>query len=177
MRPMAEEPKAAFADVPRIERMGRVVALFTAARGGAPLEAQDEVELVTGVGIVGDRYAARTGYWSDPRWPDQQLTLVEAEVAEVLGLSPALLRRNVVTRDVELTQLIGARFRVGGVELRGVRVCDPCAYLERLVGRPGLMRDLGRAGGGLRTEVLTDGRIAVGDEVVLSAGARGARTG
>jgi hypothetical protein len=148
---------------------GHVAALYVAARAGAPVEAVDVVEVIAGVGITGDRYATRLGHWSDPRWPDQQLTLVEAEVADELGVAPALLRRNVVTRGVRLADLIGARFRIGGAELRGVRTCDPCGYLEQLLSRPGLARELGRVGGGLRADVLSTGLIGLGDSVVGDA--------
>lgn len=152
---------------------GRVEALYVAARGADAMQEPVSVEVVPGVGIVGDRYATRTGHWSDPRWPDQQLTLVESEVAEELGVSPTLLRRNIATRGVRLPQLIGVRFRIGSVELRGVRTCDPCRYLEGLVGRTGLARDLARAGPGLRAEVLSHGQIAVGDPILPAAGDRG----
>lgn len=148
---------------------GRVAGLYVAARAGAPVEARREVVLVPGVGIPGDRYATRAGYWSDPKWPDQELTLVEAEVAEALGLDPGLLRRNVVTRGVRLHDLVGATFRLGEALVEGVRPCDPCRHLAELAGRPGLVRDLaGR--GGLRARIVAEGRVRVGDAVDVVAG-------
>jgi MOSC domain-containing protein YiiM len=148
--------------------IGRVVGLYVAARGGEPVRGHDVVDVLPGLGVVGDRYATRTGHWSDPRWPDQELTLVEEEVADSLGVAAPLLRRNIVTRGVRLHELIGTRFRIGAVEARGVRVCDPCRHLEQLLGRPGLARDLAAAGGGLRADVLTPGRIAIGDPVAAT---------
>ena len=45
--------------------------------------------------------------------------------------------------------------------------CEPCHYIETLLGRPGLLRALvGR--GGLRARVLEGGRIAVGDAIVVA---------
>lgn len=143
---------------------GRVAGLYVAARAGAPVEPRDEVELVPGVGIPGDRYATRAGYWSDPTWPDQELTLAEAEVAEALGLDPGLLRRNVATRGVRLNDLVGVTFRLGEAVLEGVRPCDPCRHLAELAGRPGLVRDLaGR--GGLRARIVAGGRVRLGDAI------------
>ena len=121
------------------------------------------VELVAGVGIPGDRYATRLGHWSDPKWPDQELTLVEAEVAEGLGLAPEQLRRNLVTRGVRLDGLIGETFQVGEAILQGVRPCDPCAYIESL-NRPGLLKELVDRGG-LRARIVTGGLVRVGDEI------------
>jgi MOSC domain-containing protein YiiM len=119
------------------------------------------VEVVSGVGILGDRYATGQGQWSDPRWPHQELTFVEAEVAEAVGIAAVHLRRNIVTRGVRLNALVGVTFQIGGVRLVGMRLCDPCRYLETLT-RPGLLRAL-RDRGGLRTSIVHGGRIYVGD--------------
>ena len=123
------------------------------------------VEVVPGAGILGDRYATGRGHWSDPRWPDQELTFVAAEVADELSIDARLLRRNVVTRGVDLEALIGVTFRLGGAVLCGVRRCDPCRYLDSLT-RPGIARALG-AHGGLRARILLGGSLSVGDSLVI----------
>ena len=80
----------------------------------APIDAaRTVVTVVAGVGIGGDRYATHRGYWSDPKWPDRGLTVVESEVAEMLGLDTGTLRRNIVTRDVRLGDPIGVRVAIG----------------------------------------------------------------
>lgn len=138
-----------------------VVGLFVASATGEPMQLQDAVEVVPGVGIPGDRYATGRGHWSDPRWPDQELTLVEAELAEELGVGPGDLRRNVVTRGIDLQNVIGRTFWIGTATLQGVRVCDPCRHVQSLT-RPGLLADLtGR--GGVRVAVTGGGTIACGD--------------
>src|SRR5262249_52965476 len=104
----------------------QVVGLFTAAEAGAPGVGRGSLRGRPGARRGGGRYALGLGHWSDPRWPDQELTLVEAEVAEALAIEAALLRRNVVTRGVRLDDLIGVRFRIGDAVLEGVRPCDPC---------------------------------------------------
>ena len=60
--------------------------------------------------------------------------------------------------------LIGKRFRVGAVECFGVELCEPCAHLERMT-RPGMIKDLVHRAG-INADILTDGMIAVGDEIV-----------
>jgi len=128
---------------PMVDRRGdrapsaQVVGLCTAARAGAPLQPRAWVEVVPGVGISGDRYATRLGHWSDPRWPHQEMTLVEGEVAEELAVDAGQLRRSIVTRGVRLNDLIGLTFQLGGAQFVGVRRCDPCRYLDSLT-RPGL---------------------------------------
>jgi MOSC domain-containing protein YiiM len=121
--------------------------------------------VVVGVGVVGDRYATRSGYWSDPKWPDQEITLVEAETAADLEIDPAVLRRNLVTEGIALDTLIGATFQIGEAWLYGVRRCDPCRYLDTLT-RPGLAKALAHRGG-LRARILLGGRIRVGDEIQI----------
>lgn len=132
-----------------------------------------EVEAEAGVGLVGDRYASGRGRWSGGR--DDPLTLItEEDVAAVssqLGvpLEAGAMRRNVVTRGVEASTLIGMRFRIGEALLEGVRPCAPCRYLESLVGLPGLKEALhGR--GGVRARIVESGTLRVGDSIFLVEG-------
>ena len=73
-------------------------------------------------------------------------------------------RRNIVTRGIALNGLVGRRFRLGSAECIGRRLCEPCAHLERLA-RPGLLRPLVHRGG-LRADIVVDGRIRVGDRLM-----------
>ena len=147
------------------DNAGHVVGIYTAPEAGAPMEQQGTVVVVPGVGIVGDRYALRTGTWSDPRWPDQDLTLFEAEVADELGLELYIPRRNIVVHGVSLDGLIGVRFRLGEALLAGVRPCDPCKYIEGLTGVPDLTKSLAKGRGGLRARIIEGGRIRLGDTI------------
>lgn len=145
-----------------------VVGLYTAVEAGTPVESHPVVALEAGIGITGDRYATRRGYWSDPKWPDQELTLIEDETAATLAIDAGLLRRNIVTRGVRLDDLIGARFQIGDTVLEGVRPCDPCAYIEGLVQHPGLLKALVTCGG-LRARIVQGGHIHVGDIITMLA--------
>jgi MOSC domain-containing protein YiiM len=120
----------------------------------------DSVSALAGKGLEGDRK-----FFSEGARPGQALTLIEAEALEAVGISGAQSRRQVVTRGVRLNDLVGKRFRVGAVECVGVELCHPCKHLEEMT-RPGIIKDLaGR--GGLNADILTDGRISVGDEIVV----------
>jgi MOSC domain-containing protein YiiM len=117
----------------------------------------DSVE-VTADGVVGDRYGEA-----------RDLTLIEAEALEGLRedtgieLSAAESRRQVLTRGIRLNDLVGERFTVGGVECVGQELCEPCNHLQGLT-REGVLRGLVHRGG-LRADIVSGGRIAVGDEV------------
>ena len=143
---------------------GEVVALHTAAESGAPTEPRDEVDVVAGKGIRGDRK-----FRPDGAGRGEALTLVEAEAVEAvereygIELSYAEHRRNVTTRDVALNHLVGERFRVGEVLCEGVLLCEPCTHLESLTDEG--VREAFVHRGGLRADVLEGGPIRVGDSV------------
>jgi len=142
---------------------GSVAGLLVAPEAEAPLVAVESVAAIAGRGLEGDRYAVGRGTFSGPG-RGYQLTLVEAETLDELGVSWERARRNVVTRGVSLNALVGRRFRVGGAEGIGRRLCEPCAHLERVSGS-GLLRPLVHRGG-LRADILDGGTIHVGDDVV-----------
>jgi MOSC domain-containing protein YiiM len=150
---------------------GRVEGIRISAAAGAPMETVWRVAAHAGGGLEGDRYHAGTGEFSARGGDGRGLTLVAAESLEQankdhpgLDMTPALTRRNITVRGVDLDALIGREFRIGRVRCRGVRRAEPCAYLEGMVGRPILAALAHRAG--LRAEILEDGEVAVGDEVV-----------
>ena len=150
-------------EAPGTARPGVVAGLLVAPEAEAPLVAVESTVAIAGHGLEGDRYAVGRGTFSGPG-RGYQLTLVEAETLDELGVSWERARRNVVTRGVGLNALVGRPFRVGEAECVGRRLCEPCAHLERVSG-PGLLRPLVHRGG-LRADILTGGTIAVGDDVV-----------
>lgn len=144
-------------------RPGAIAGIFVAPAAEAPLVPVEHAVAMAGKGIEGDRYASGAGTFSGPG-RGYELTLVEAEVLDELGLAWERSRRNVVTRGTLLNPLTGRRFRLGEVECIGRRLAEPCAHLERVSGA-GLLRPLVHRGG-LRADILSGGTIAVGDEVV-----------
>ncbi len=68
-----------------------------------------------------------------------------------------------LTSGVRLNDLLGKRFRVGGVEAVGAEWCEPCAHIESLT-YPGVLKGMVHRAG-LRADIVQPGRIAVGDEV------------
>jgi MOSC domain-containing protein YiiM len=150
---------------------GTIAAIFVAPTAGAPMEARTSVAASTGVGLDGDRYATGAGRYSDTGRGPRDVTLIEREAVDAVRAETGIdvleieTRRNIVTEGVPLNHLVGRTFRVGEVLLRGVKLSEPCAYLEELVGKDGLYKAFLHRGG-LRAEVLGDGEISVGDHVV-----------
>ena len=136
---------------------GLVEAIHIAAQESELPRPVDAVD-VSADGVVGDRYHE-----------SRDLTLVEAEALEGLlddtgvDVSPAEVRRQVLTRGIRLNDLVGRHFTVGGVECVGQELCEPCNHLQAIT-KPGVLRGLVHRGG-LRADIVRGGRIAVGDEV------------
>jgi len=147
---------------------GTVHSIHIAAAAKEPMRLVEQVRALPGVGLEGDRYALQQGTFSKPL-PEYELTLIEAEAIEALKrdyeveLTPGEARRNLVTQGVPLNHLVGREFSVGGVRVRGIRLCEPCDHLQKLTGRPLIKGLLHR--GGLRAQILTEGTIRVGDTI------------
>lgn len=154
---------------------GQIVGIYTTATFAAPLDAHQSVRAVPGRGIEGDRYFRGAGTFTKkgkPIDPSQHATLIESEAIEALrnehGIEIAHneSRRNFVTRGIALNDLVGCQFTVGEVQLKGIRLCDPCGHLEKLT-KLGVRKGL-ELRGGLRAHILTEGVIRVGDVVKLT---------
>ena len=134
-----------------------------------PMQALETAKLVEGRGIDGDRYFLETGTYSGIPGPDRQVTLIEAEmlerVAEDCGEAIAMdeHRRNLTVSGVPLQHLVGQRIRVGEVLLEGVRINQPCKYLNLMLKRDVYMALWNRSG--LNCRVVEGGEIRVGDVV------------
>lgn len=150
---------------------GVIVGIFVSPEAGAPMRALDGAEAIAGQGLVGDRYQHGEGFMSDRRGGGLELTLVEDEALTQLSAENAVQitaadsRRNLATRGVDLTALVGRRFQIGDVVCRGVRLCEPCVRIEQLIGKPFVKPMVHRAG--LRADILTSGTIRVGDAVIV----------
>ena len=116
------------------------------------------IECVARRGIRGDRYF---DFKDDYKG---QITFFLLEVFNELcnamqlqGCSPALARRNVITRRVDLNDLIGQEFEVQGVRFLGMEECRPCYWMDGAFA-PGAQEFL-KGRGGLRAKILSDGKL------------------
>lgn len=145
---------------------GSVEQIWIAADTARAGHTRETVRLIPGVGLEGDRYIVGRGTFPSGR-PGSAMTLIEAEVCESFQppLTPEEHRRNLVTRGVRLNGWVGREFMVGSVRCRGIRLCEPCATMQRYADRP-ILRPLVHRGG-LRADILEPGRIQVGDRIAL----------
>lgn len=147
-----------------------VESLHIAGAAGATPQSQTQVELAAGRGIVGDRYYTNAGTFSpEHQDPDHELTLIEVEKVEAFNqqtggaMNPGDLRRNIVTRGVDLNSLVGKQFKIGPTTVVGIRFCEPCSYLAERLG-PNVVSDLVHKAG-LRAGIVEGGTVRVGDAI------------
>ena len=123
-----------------------------------PMVEVPQIECVAGHGIRGDRFFDyRKNYKG-------QITFFSLEVLDELcgalelqDYSPNLLRRNAMTRDVDLNSLIGKEFEVQGIGFLGICECRPCYWMNRAIA-PGA-EDFLKGRGGLRAKILSNGTL------------------
>ena len=155
--------------LPRLTGTVELIALATRATGD--MHAVEHANAIAHRGLDGDRYADKAGTFTPAKATIRgyDLTLIQAEVLDTLAppggtrIGYADARRNIVTRGIDLNALVGRRFRIGNVECLGQRLCEPCSHLERLTTK-GALRALIHQGG-LRADVLSDGRITTGTTI------------
>lgn len=161
-------------DTVGMKRSGTVEAICTSPKGGEPMETRESVEAVAGKGLRGDRYFDETGTYSNNAQVDdipRDLTLFEVETLEHVAADYDIEmdvtdhRRNVTVSDVALDHLLDVRFRVGEAVCEGVRLCEPCSYLEGIT-EEGVYNALVHRGG-LNAAIVESGKIAVGDAVEI----------
>jgi MOSC domain-containing protein YiiM len=164
------EPSVAFAPQSPLSRLlagpmrpGRLEWIGVRPGRRIAAESRAAVNLTAGRGVDGDRYDTNR---NGPR----QVTLIAVEDVEAitafLGLreiTPALLRRNMVTRGINLLALKDRRFRVGVALLEGSGECAPCSRMEETFGPGGYSAVRGH--GGITARVIEGGTVHIGDPV------------
>jgi MOSC domain-containing protein YiiM len=146
---------------------GQLLAIAIASGAKQPMQVVDTVEALADFGLVGDRYSeGRGASQRGPARAEQQLTLIAEEALS--AASDRLLlpfehmdsRRNLLTRGVPLNDLVRRSFWIGEVLARGMQLCEPCGYLERMT-QAGI-KEILKGNGGLRAQILQGGTLRTG---------------
>jgi MOSC domain-containing protein YiiM len=153
--------------------MSQVMRIYVADQGGSAMKPLKQAQLIAGQGIVGDRYFSQSGTFSKKSSikPKQQVTLIEMEEIEHFNQSRyepidyGEFRRNLLTQGLRLNDLVGKEFRIGEVILKGIELCEPCAYLSKLLG-PEIMSEMIHKCG-LRAQIIQGGTIEIAEQIYL----------
>ena len=124
----------------------------------------EQINVSAGKGIIGDRYFNE---FTENR---NQLTLIESENIDYynekfnLKIPYLNFRRNIVTKDIKLNDLVGKKIIIGKTEIKGIDLCRPCKSLQKNLDQDNIIKEFLRKGG-LRCEILTSANIKIGDEI------------
>ena len=128
------------------------------------METVNNIKVIAGKGIMGDRY------FKENNDKKTQITLIEKENIDYFNklnntqIKSVEFRRNIITEEVRLNELVGKVFSLGNVKLKGIDLCRPCKNLQETLKQKNLIKEFLRKGG-LRCEIIKDGKISVGDEI------------
>ena len=157
----------------------KILGIQISENKGLPMQSLVSAKIVES-GIEGDRYASGKGAFSKsppPRNIDRHMTLIESEaIHDVnternINITFAETRRNILTIGIKLNDLVGKQFSIGGVQVEGVELCEPCGRPGTLVANADVKQHFKDAfvnRGGLRVRVLSTGEIHQGDEIRLA---------
>jgi MOSC domain-containing protein YiiM len=124
----------------------------------------ESIEVVKDKGIVGDRHFQE---FNDPY---NQLSLIESENIDYynnkykLNIPYIDFRRNIVTKGIELNDLIGKKIQIGDVLIEGIDLCRPCRHLSEKLSQDNIIKEFLRRGG-LRCRILSSSKININDEI------------
>ena len=146
--------------------MSKIIGLGIAKNNNQKIEEVLKAEVVAGKGIIADRH------FHENNSVRSQITLIESENIDYYNnkfktnYSYLDFRRNVITKGIELNNLVGKKLLIGNIKVEGHDLCRPCKHLEEtLIGEDIIKEFLRR--GGLRCEILTSGIINLQDKITI----------
>ncbi|MBX2840256.1 MAG: MOSC domain-containing protein [Flammeovirgaceae bacterium] len=166
MKDQHNSPKSDFKALQNsIPQIGEVTWIGVRPGNRQPIKILEKVSVSTKSGLEGDRFKGG-------KRKNRQVTLIQEEHLEVIAkilrknkIDPALLRRNIVVKGINLLALMNKNLQIGNVTLKVTGNCHPCSRMEENLGEGGYSTTKGH--GGITAEVLIGGEIAVGNKVSL----------
>ena len=146
--------------------MAKVYKLGITSANNKKIEEVNSIEVIADKGVVGDRH------FKDYNDAYCQLSLIESENIDYyntkygLNISYVDFRRNVVTKEIELNNLIGKNIFIGKVKVEGVDLCRPCRHLREIINQKNILKEFSQRGG-LRCRILTSSIINIGDKIKI----------
>ena len=153
---------------------GKIVSLLISKDINSPMQNVNQVVLEEGKGIFGDRYYKQEGTFSNKGEiePDRDVTLIEIEKIDEFNknnnqtVEKEEYRRNIVVSNCDLNALVDKEFQIGNVKLKGIRLCEPCKYLEDKVNSKDFLKSMVNKAG-LRAQIIKGGNIDLNCQVEM----------
>lgn len=146
--------------------MSKVYKLGITSDNNKKIQEVNSIEVIANKGVVGDRH------FKDYNDPYCQLSLIESENIDYYNIKYGLnipyidFRRNIITKEIDLNNLIGKKFFIGEAEVEGIDLCRPCRHLTEMLNEKNILKEFLRKGG-LRCRILTTSQINIGDKIKI----------
>ena len=146
--------------------MSEVFKLGISVNNNQPINEVNSIDVIKNQGVVGDRHFKE---FNDPY---NQLSLIESENIDYYNTKYGLnipyidFRRNIITKGIQLNDLVGKKFQIAKVELEGVDLCRPCRHLCEILNQDNIIKEFLRSGG-LRCQILSSSHIEVGNKIKI----------
>ena len=150
----------------KLLNMSRVLKLGLTNNNNQKIKEVSSFDVIANKGVLGDRH------FKDYNDPYCQLSLIESENIDFyntkygLNISYVNFRRNIVTKGVELNNLVGKKFLIGNVEVEGIDLCRPCRHLSESLNQENIIKEFLRKGG-LRCQILSSASIYINDLIKI----------
>ena len=147
--------------------MSKVLKLGITNNNNKKIVEVKSIDVLANKGIVGDRH------FNEYNDPYCQLSLIESENIDYYNTKYGLnipykdFRRNVITKGINLNNLIGKKLQIGNVKVEGIDLCRPCKHLTEMLNQENILKEFLRRGG-LRCQILSSSSISIGDEIKIS---------
>ena len=146
--------------------MSKVLKLGITGNNNKKIIEVNSIDVLANKGIVGDRH------FNEYNDPYCQLSLIESENIDYYNIKYGLnipytdFRRNVITKGIDLNNLIGKKLQIGNVKVEGIDLCRPCKHLTEMLNQENILKEFLRRGG-LRCQILSSSSISIGDEIKI----------
>tara|TARA_B100001063_G_C16641022_1_gene490836 strand:- start:111 stop:557 length:447 start_codon:yes stop_codon:yes gene_type:complete len=146
--------------------MSKVFKIGIANLNNQKIKDVNSIDVIANKGIVGDRHFKE---YNDPYC---QLSLIESENIDYYNLKYSLnipyidFRRNIITKGIQLNDLVGKKILIGKVKVEGIDLCRPCRHLTEILEQDNIIKEFLRRGG-LRCQILSSSKISIEDEIKI----------
>ena len=144
--------------------MPEVYKLGISIKNNQPISEVNSIDVIANQGVVGDRH------FSEFNDPYNQISLIESENIDYYNIKYGLnipyidFRRNIITKGIQLNNLVGKKILIGEVKLEVIDLCRPCRHLSETLGHENIIKEFLRRGG-LRCQILTSSSIKINNKI------------
>ena len=144
--------------------MSEVYKIGISNKNNQKIKEVNSIDVLANQGILGDRH------FQEFNDPFNQLSLIESENIDYYNSKYGLnipyidFRRNIITKGIQLNNLIGKKLQIGKVKLEGIDLCRPCKHLSEVLNQDNIIKEFLRRGG-LRCQILSSSTIEIRDKI------------